>query len=100
MPRLRILPSARGDIVDILDFVTRESGSLAVGERFVADLRRRLRKLANLPGTMGRARPELLPQIRSSVFKDYVIFFRYRDDAMEIVNILHGHRDIDAFFGS
>jgi len=27
-----------------------------------------------------------------------VIFFRYRDDMLEVVNILEGHRDIDAFF--
>ena len=27
-----------------------------------------------------------------------MIFFRYRDDALEVVNILEGHRDIDAFF--
>lgn len=27
-----------------------------------------------------------------------MIFFRYRDDMLEVVNILEGHRDIEAFF--
>ena len=27
-----------------------------------------------------------------------MIFFRYRDDVLEVINVLEGHRDIDAFF--
>ena len=30
--------------------------------------------------------------------KGYVIFFRYADHRFEVVNILEGHRDIEAFF--
>ncbi len=47
---------------------------------------------------LGRARPELRPDVRSLPFGNYVIFFRYRDGALEVVNVLEGHRDIDAFF--
>jgi toxin ParE1/3/4 len=49
---------------------------------------------------MGRPRPELRPDLRSHPFKSYVIFFRYLEDTLEIVNILEGHRDIDTFFGN
>jgi hypothetical protein len=28
-----------------------------------------------------------------------MIFFRYRDDVLEVVNVLEGHRDIEAHFG-
>jgi len=31
-------------------------------------------------------------------YRTYVIFFQYRDNALEIVNILEGHRDLDAHF--
>jgi toxin ParE1/3/4 len=48
---------------------------------------------------MGRPRPELGDGIRSSVLGNYVIFFRYEDAVLEIVNVLEGHRDIDAQFG-
>lgn len=55
-------------------------------------------KLAALPGMMGRARPELRPEIRSVPFKGYVIIFHYKGDDFVVVNILEGHRDIDGHF--
>lgn len=98
MARLRWLSSAQADLIGTLEFIARQSGSPAVGARFVADLRRKCAELAALPGTMGRPRPELRPDIRSVAYKGYVIFFRYETGAMEIVNIVHGHRDIDSWF--
>jgi toxin ParE1/3/4 len=56
------------------------------------------KKLAGLPGVMGRARPELRTDIRSFPHKGYVIFFRYTGDFFEVINVLEGHRDIEAFF--
>lgn len=38
--------------------------------------------------------------MRSFAFRGYVIFFRYEADAVEVVNILEGHRDVDAHFRS
>ena len=98
MRRLVYLASARHDLVSILEYITRESGSAAVGRRFVKQLRKQCAGLAELPGTLGRARPELRPDIRSFPFKSYVIFFRYVGDTFEVVNVLEGHRDIDAHF--
>jgi toxin ParE1/3/4 len=98
--KLVYLASARRDFADILDYITRESGSLATGQGFVALLRQQCRKLSALPGTLGRARPELLPEIRSFAFRSYVIFFRYAEDRFEVVNVLEGHRDIDGYFHS
>lgn len=97
--RLRYLDSARQDLIYILRYITRENGSLIVGQQFVGLLRQQCRHLASLPGTMGRARPELRPDIRSFAFRGYVIFFRYVDDAFEVVNILEGHKDIESHFG-
>jgi plasmid stabilization system protein ParE len=61
-------------------------------------LRQKCRQLAGLPGTLGRHRPELRPDMRSFAYKGYVIFFRYERDALEVVNIVEGHRDVDALF--
>jgi plasmid stabilization system protein ParE len=97
--RLVYLASARRDLVAILEFISREAGSVAVGRAFTDRLRAYCAKLASLPGTLGRARPELRNDIRSVAFRGYVIFFRYRDHTLEVVNILEGHRDIDAHFG-
>jgi toxin ParE1/3/4 len=96
--RLVYLASANRDFEATLDYITRESGSLAVGRAFVGVLRGQCRKLATLPGTLGRARPELRPDIRSFPFKGYVIFFRYRRDIFEVVNVLEGHRDLIGYF--
>jgi plasmid stabilization system protein ParE len=96
--RLTYLRSASQDLIGIQDYLTRESGSLASATGFVSRLRAQCAKLAGLPGTLGQARPELHPEIRSTSFRGYVIFFRYRGDRLEIVNILEGHRDIEAHF--
>jgi plasmid stabilization system protein ParE len=98
VPRLVYLASARRDFGAILAYITRESGHLSVGRGFVELLRQQCRKLASLPGTLGRPRPELRTDVRSFPFKGYVIFFRYEGDTLEIVNVLEGHRDIDAYF--
>ncbi len=47
---------------------------------------------------MGRPRPELRPDLRSFPFGNYVIFFRYLEDTLEVVSILHAHRDIERIF--
>ncbi|MER9709485.1 type II toxin-antitoxin system RelE/ParE family toxin [Mesorhizobium sp. M0213] len=93
-----MLPSAQADLVNILEYLTRESGSLFIGGRFVDALRPKCRDLASLPATIGRARPELRPDVRSFAFRGYVIFFRYNGDFFEVANIVEGHRDIDALW--
>lgn len=98
MRRLILLDAARADLGDVLDYITRQSGSQAVGRNFAGTLLAQCRKLAALPGTLGRARPELLPGIRSFPFRGYVIFFRYGDDVLEVINVLEGHRDMAAHF--
>jgi toxin ParE1/3/4 len=98
VPRLLYLASARRDFADILEYITKQSGSLAIGQRFVGLLRLQCRKLASLPGTLGRPRSELRPDMRSFAFRGYVIFFRYEADTFEVVNVLEGHRDIVAWF--
>lgn len=98
MRQLVYLASAQHDLTDILQYLTRESGSLAVGRAFVDRIRQQCAKLASLPGTLGQARPELRPDIRSTPFRGYVIFFRYEGDDFEVVNVLKGHRDVDVYF--
>ena len=98
MRRARFLASVETALVEILEYIARVTGSLETSQRFVAELRAKCHHLAGLPGTLGRARPELRADIRSFPFKGYVIFFRCLDDAFEVVDILEGHRDIDAWF--
>jgi plasmid stabilization system protein ParE len=96
--RLILLDSALADFTSIFDYIARESGSRIIGRGFVTRLHNQCKKLASLPGTLGRPRPELRPDIRSFAFKGYLIFFRYADDTFEVVNVMEGHRDIVAHF--
>ena len=98
MRRLVYTAAAQDDLSGILEYITRESGSLMVGRTFTDQLRGQCRKLAGLPGRLGRARPELRPDIRSFARKGYVIFFRYLPAEFEILNVLEGHRDIINYF--
>lgn len=98
MLTLRYSDTAQEDIESIALFVANASQSRGVAESFVGALQAKCRKLAALPGTLGQTRPELHPEIRSTPFRGYVIFFRYRPGTLEIVNILEGHRDIVAHF--
>ncbi|MBC7148130.1 MAG: type II toxin-antitoxin system RelE/ParE family toxin [Rhizobium sp.] len=99
MARLRYLASAKADFLAILDYVYRESGDINLATQFVDRLRGHCRHLASLPGHMGRPRPELRADVRSAACGSYVIFFRYVGDDFQVINVLEGHRDIDAYFG-
>lgn len=95
MRRATFLASVRPDFLAILTYIAEQSGSVAVGEAFVRELRAKCHKLAALDVTIGRARPELRADIRSFPYKGYVIFFRYVAERFEVVNLLEGHRDIE-----
>jgi plasmid stabilization system protein ParE len=41
---------------------------------------------------------ELAPDLRSTAFRNYVLFFRYAEDRLAIIDILEGHRDIPDYF--
>jgi plasmid stabilization system protein ParE len=96
MARLRILSSARIDLNDIAYYIARESRSTATARQFVNSLRLKCGHLAALPGHMGRPRPALGADIRSFAFRGYVILFRYADGVLEVINVMEGHRDIEA----
>ena len=43
---------------------------------------------------MGRARPEIAPDLRSTLVRPYVLFYQVAGDLVQIVRILHGNRDL------
>jgi plasmid stabilization system protein ParE len=96
--RVRILATARSDIAAIYRYIEGASGSVVVAKRFTRLLTEQCRRLGRLPGTVGRPRPELEPGIRSFPFKNYIIFMRYVGNTLEIINVIEGHRDMDAIF--
>ena len=94
MRRVRYLSAAKRDTASILSYVTEESGSVDTGLRVISRIRDRVRRIAALPGTLGRSRPEIAADLRSVVSGSYVILFRYRGNFIEVANIIEGHRDL------
>jgi toxin ParE1/3/4 len=44
---------------------------------------------------MGRARPELAPDLRSFPFRRYFIVYLHLPDGIDVVRVLHSARDVD-----
>jgi plasmid stabilization system protein ParE len=66
------------------DYIEAVSGSRRVAGRFVRELNQHCRHIGELPGTLGRARPELRPDIRTAPYKNYMIFFRYVGELLRL----------------
>jgi plasmid stabilization system protein ParE len=99
VPRLRFAAAAQDDLVSIAEYSADCSGSRAVAERFMRELRGKCAQLAAAPIQMGRTRADLRPDLRSHSHRSYVIFFRYEGGVLEIVRVIESHRDIPPLFG-
>lgn len=95
---LRLNQRARRDLIEIAEYIAETNQDRRGASRFVDQLIKICFRLAQRPGTLGRARDELLPGLRSIAFKSYVIFFHYVEEDVEVVTIIHGARDIEAHF--
>jgi toxin ParE1/3/4 len=94
--RLSFSPLAEQDMESIGDYIAADSPARAVS--FVLELRQQCQRIARNP--LGyRARPELGAGLRSCAHGRYVVFFEVQADAITIVRILHGARDLAAALG-
>jgi len=98
MARLRYTAAAQDDLNSIAIYIADRSGNRAVAERFTGELCAKCRDLAQLPGRLGRPGTELRADLRSFAYKNYLIFFRYVGETVEIVNVVESHQDIEALF--
>ncbi|MGA2713435.1 MAG: type II toxin-antitoxin system RelE/ParE family toxin [Bryobacteraceae bacterium] len=100
MGEFRLSPEAEAELDGIWIHIARESGSLDVATRVVESIVERFWLLARNP-YIGRRRDEdLHPGLRSFTVGDYVIIHRIvEDDAVLILHVVHGNREIAALFG-
>ena len=91
--RYRLLPQALVDLEAIGDYIAAHNPNAAV--RLVDTLQRRWELLTFHPRS-GAPRDDVSPGIRHVVVGEYLAFYRIGDDAIEIVRVLHGRRNIDA----
>ncbi len=95
MPPVVIRPQALDDLAEIWAFIAEDSPRHA--DAFAAAIDRKIRDLARHP-LIGRARLELLTDLRGLPFGHYVIFYLPRERGIEVVRVLHGARDLMPLF--
>jgi len=89
-------PSAEEDVLEIGDYLVQEA-SFAVAEEQVQKIINKIRLLLDHPEA-GKHRDEIAPEVYSISSYPFVIFYRIRDEAVEIVRVLHNRRDISKLF--
>jgi toxin ParE1/3/4 len=95
MPSVVIRPKALEDLAEIWAYIAEDSPRQA--DAFAAAIDREIRELDRRP-LIGRARPELLTDLRSLPIGRYVIFYLPRNRGIEVVRVLHGARDLKPLF--
>jgi toxin ParE1/3/4 len=95
MKKVLLAPLAEGDLAEIWFYIAEDSPDRA--DQFVESLDEKFHILATQP-EMGRARPELLPEVRSFPVARYIIFYRPVADGVQILRVVSGARDVDALF--
>ncbi|MGC1484467.1 MAG: type II toxin-antitoxin system RelE/ParE family toxin [Candidatus Acidiferrum sp.] len=95
MTQLRISPRAGEDLLEIWSYIADDSEANA--DAFIDKIYETMELLARQPG-LGRHRDELAPGIQSFPVGRYIIFYRVLINAIEIVRVLHGTRDIENIF--
>ena len=91
MAEVRRTPQAETDLAEILEYLHQHNPSVA--EHYATAFYDKGQALARFPET-GRSRPEIAPNLRSTLVKSYVIFYRLDGNAVQIVRILYGKRDL------
>ena len=101
MRRIRIRPQAERDLDDLVAYIARDNRDAAF--RFLDAARRTFEQLAATPdlGILWNFAHPSLADVRAwriGRFRNYLIFYRALEDAIEVIRILHGARDIESLF--
>ena len=89
-----LAPEAALDLVQIWRYIKKES-SLAMADRVEGAIRDKIAFLARSPGT-GHSRNDLTDEhVKFFPVYSYLIVYRPDTKPLQVVSILHGHRDVE-----
>jgi toxin ParE1/3/4 len=91
MASLVFSPQARQDLLDIGDYIARDSRETA--RRFVGKLVEQCERIGRAPLSYS-GREDLAAGLRMAALGHYVIFFRVSGEQVRIERVLHGARDL------
>lgn len=92
MPRIIRTPQANEDVLDIWDYISRDSVSAA--DKLVRHINEMLSRMAKNP-SMGVLHEEYQPGLRAFPVGNYIIFYHAIDDGIEVYRVLHGARRLE-----
>lgn len=92
-------PEAEMDVLAIWEYIA-DDDSERTADRIIARIYDECEKVGDMPG-MGHYREDLLDKRHKfwSVWS-YLIVYRWEVQPIQVIAIVHGARDLDAFFGS
>lgn len=102
MKQMRRLPQAEQDIKDAVWYYAGESMSAV--DRFLREIKETLARIEEMPdaGSPRFSHDLEIPNLRANSLQNfpYLLFYFERDDHIDLVRVLHTHRDIfDISFG-
>jgi toxin ParE1/3/4 len=93
--RLEFALRAQQDLQEIYDCIADDNLQAAL--QVIEQIEKRCQLLANNPGT-GRKRDELIVDMRSAAIGNYLIFYFFFADGIEVTRIIHRSRDTEQIF--
>lgn len=95
MLKIHKSPEAENDLDEIWWYIAQDNPDNA--DKLLDEIEEICRKLARFT-SMGRNRAELHSGLQSFPVGKYLIFYTPINNGIEIIRVLHGMMDIDAFF--
>lgn len=95
MGKVIYLSDAIDDLYQIWEYVAHQSQSPDIADRLIDSIDNAANVYASTP-ELGVLRPELVDRLRCFPVGRYVIFYLPCADGIEIIQVIHGSRDIPA----
>jgi toxin ParE1/3/4 len=92
MPTVRKTAQADEDLIDIWVYIAQDN--LEAADGLLDEIEDKLVLLSEQP-RLGRARPDIAPELRYFPVGNYLIFYRERTDGIEVVRVVHGARRLN-----
>lgn len=87
--------SASRDLRNISEYFAIEN--VEAGERLLQEFNQKCKQLASFP-KMGRQYEDLRPGLRGIPLDGYIIFYKIRNDGIEIIRVVSGRRNLKLIF--
>jgi len=97
MSKASYLPEALADLREIWRFLVNAAQSFDIADRFVRDLDATCQLRATQPFA-GELRSDLGEHVRAFSFGSYVVLYLPLRDGIEVIQLIHGSRDISTHF--